>query len=338
LSKFTHASFFSGIDGFHTGLSRVGGSCIFANDIDKYVQRAQQILYGITPTGDITQLHWHDVPQSDIWTFGFPCVDISRARMDERKGLDGERSGLFYEVMRLLDETQHNAPKQLPRVLLAENVEELGDVLDVLRGEFEWRGYRMYAKLFNSKHWGVAQNRPRYYVVGVREDIDTPFTFPIEDTSNISELFDFLDMSVDVEEKYYYADDIVAQYYIHNPHAHKPGELNQIGTLDYPGWLDYMKRVYSIEGIAPTLHTCQGGHRQAKVYIYGRVRKLTPREYLRLQGFPDEYYTTLREHKMSDAQLYKMAGNAVSVPIVQAIGEQLVPLLHDTPSPSHVQL
>lgn len=329
---FNYVSFFSGLGGFDTGLNQIGGKCVLAAEWHELTRKSYHVVHGLMPKGDIRDLTWWDIPKSKVWTFGFPCQDLSVASLDgkERKKLEGERSGLFFQVMRLAKKIIENAPQNLPDFLWAENVEDLGPLLPVLRSEFHKIGYDMQFRLYNTKYWGLPQSRPRYHVLGVRKDLyfdlfDYRMPEENQDLSKVPKLKDFLDDEVD--ERYYYPEDYCDVTW-HDIKVEQ-GKLNQIATM-HTNWLQIMKRVYSIEGVAPTLHTCQGGQRQAKIVDgSGRIRRMTAREYLRLQGFPEEYYHMLKANKISNSQMYLMAGNAVSVNLIVAIGTSLLPYLTD---------
>ena len=147
-----------------------------------------------------------DVPKSTVWTFGFPCQDLSVA--GNQAGMETEcnacgtkwkldtnnqncpncqsddfkaanRSGLFFEIMRLLDEATERESQKRPLVIMAENVKALRKYLPILETEYAKRGYKAYYTLYNSKYWDVPQNRERYFVVGIRDDIDA-LIFPTE--------------------------------------------------------------------------------------------------------------------------------------------------------------
>lgn len=304
--------YFCGGGGFGLAAKQAGVKVVSAYDWDKYA--VQMYKYNVNEHAqqiDITKMTWRDVKKANIWSFGFPCTDLTKARMDERKKLEGDGSKMFYEVMRLLDEVIENVPENIPDALLVENVYELHEVMDILKDEFYKRGYYIKPALYNSKWWGVPQSRERWYVTGVR---NTEKFFPIvqEQKVNTVKMKHFLETNVD--EKYFYTDEKYSYTLINS--EQKGNELYQIGTLEGgKGWLDYMKRVYSSESIVPTVHTCQGGHRQFKILDpeTNRVRKGTPREYARAQGFPESY-----EIVVSDSQAYKVFGNAVSVPLAAA--------------------
>lgn len=185
---------------------------------------------------DIKELDYSQIPKADVWAFGFPCQDLSVA--GKRRGLILEcqtcgasveihpeeyevqkvctncgslalraasRSGCFFEMMRLLEETRMHKPQNLPSVIIAENVRGLKPYLPVLEAEYKHQGYTAHIELFNSKYWGVAQNRERYAVVGTRDDLNLSFEFPREQHLVVPRLSDFLDAHVD--EKYYISDE-----------------------------------------------------------------------------------------------------------------------------------
>lgn len=316
------------------------------------------------------------------------CQDISVA--GKRKGMiKGEtRSGMFYEIMRLLEEIELQG-KKLPDIIMAENVKMVKELLPEIEKEYKERGYNMYYKLLNSKYWGVAQNRERYFIVGVHEKYLSPFIFPHEQTDFVPPLSQFLESEVDEkffidnekalkvieearkrveikgvhpcitpdrlnkrqngrrakgnEEEMYtltaqdihgvivddtYGYDGIRFYDEVCPtlRASRSGlkTIDVVGRLDVKGQ-DNIRRVYDPEGVAPTLTTSEGGNRQPKIVLYenldthkSAVRKLTPREYARLQGFPDSY-----EQVVSNSQFYKQMGNAVTVNVSKALAERI---------------
>lgn len=228
--------FFCGAGGCSIGFKNAGFDVIYACDFDKYaVQTYRKNVGDHFIQADIKKLTHNDIPAADVWAFGFPCQDLSIA--GKQKGfcfrcedcgeeftldeLDytgtvkcskcgGERnkavsrSGMFFEIMRLLDETEENRPEEMPSVLMAENVKGLKPYIPVLEQEFQKRGYKAHVQLFNSKYWGVPQSRERYYIVGVRKEADT-FKFPEEQHESVPKLSTVLEAHVD--EKYYIADE-----------------------------------------------------------------------------------------------------------------------------------
>lgn len=389
--------FFCGAGGMGLGFKYAGFQLAGAWDSDKYaVESYSHNVSPIVKQVDITQMTWDEIPYADVWTFGFPCQDISVAGKKAGMVKGKTRSGLFYEVMRLLEETKTYNPDHLPKVILAENVKAVKKYLPEIEKEYNARGYRMYATLYNSKYWGVPQNRERYFIIGIHESIEEEFVFPEQQTDFIPKLSTILEKEVD--EKYYIDDEkakkVIEQAKrrvdlngIHacitpdrvnkrqNGRRAKAAEeeemftltaqdrngviephLKQVGMLDMKGY-ESIRRVYDPEGISPTLTTSEGGNRQPKVLVpisvvnqatefkdfadqsqcllardykgFGnqamnavidgfRVRRLTPREYARLQGFPDSY-----KQVVSNTQFYKQMGNAVTVNVAQAIAAKI---------------
>lgn len=168
MSDFTVNDFFCGAGGMGLGFKQAGFRLAGAWDFDKWAVES----YGnnVSPKvkqEDITQMNWRDVPYADVWTFGFPCQDVSVA--GKRTGMikGKTRSGLFYEVMRLLDEMKKFNPDNLPKIILAENVKGIRKYLPTIEEEYKARGYKTYYTLYNSKYFGVPQNRERYFIIGI---------------------------------------------------------------------------------------------------------------------------------------------------------------------------
>ena len=352
MSKHKINDFFCGAGGMSLGFKQAGFEIAGAWDFDKYAVQTYKANVGDhVKQADITQMMWSDVPKADVWTFGFPCQDLSVA--GKRAGLfEGKRSGLFFEVMRLLGETRKNAPDNLPAIIMAENVKGLRPYLDVLKEEYRKQGYIMKYALFNSKYWGVPQNRERYFVVGIREDLPQDFNFPIQQTDFIPKLSSVLQESVD--EKYYISeekaqkiiDQALQQKVIESPFIEQnnepifypatvdgishalntrprchPSELNKkVGKVVIEP-IVVSNKATKLKGAAEQSHTLLArdykgfGNQEMNAVLHGhRVRRLTPREYARLQGFPDDF-----KQVVSDTQFYKQMGNAVTVNVAKAI-------------------
>lgn len=331
--------FFSGIGGFHTGLEKAGMKCIGWCEFDKFAQASYREMYDTNDLwfgDDVTKVKGKDLPKADLWTFGFPCQDVSIA--GKQKGLKkGTRSGLFYEIMRLIDECEENKPKWL----VCENVKNLlsidggGGFLTVV-SEMAERGYSIEWKVYNSKDYGVPQNRERVYIVGYIGERCTSGLLPIKRESATS--------------------------------IKQVGNIRETGSF---GGNPQTGRIYSTAGISPTINTCGGGDREPKILSAracltpdreekrqnGRrlknegepaftlncqdrhgvlinkenkngcqeiaIRKLTPKECWRLQGFSDAQYEKAAAVN-SNSQLYKQAGNAVTVNVVEEIGKHIM--------------
>lgn len=179
--------FFAGIGGIRLGLEQAGHKCVGFCEFDKYARMAYKAMYdteGEWESHDVRATKSYDVPAADLWCFGFPCQDISVA--GKQKGLqEGERSGLFYEIMRLLAGRRQ---EDRPRWLLVENVKNLlsiGNGFDFARLLCEvggGHGYSLQWDTLNSKDYGVPQNRERVFIVGHLGNIRGREVFPIRPT------------------------------------------------------------------------------------------------------------------------------------------------------------
>lgn len=330
--------------GMGLGFKQAGFNIVYALDFDKYaVQSYRHNVGNHVIEGDISKVKSSDIPQADVWTFGFPCQDVSVA--GKQAGMEvGTRSGLFYEVMRLLDEREDK-----PEIIMAENVKGLRPYLRIVQDEFAKRGYRTAIQMYNSKYWGVPQSRERFYIVGyLTKKVIMP-TQVNEYTSKLSDVVEDI-----VSEKYFMesnkANEIVeralklnndpqdtftdkdgaaycctARYYkgIAPSSVGKSKDTHIVLHNIYGGFKEKTARIFI--DCFPTIRTAAGGGHipsVVKMELPYRVRRLTPRECARLQGFPESY-----EIIVSDTQAYKQFGNSVTVPLVKAIAESIKAVL-----------
>ncbi len=210
---------FAGIGAFRKALIRLGipHEVVGISEIDKYAIESYNAIYGETRNyGDISKVEKLDY--ADLWTYGFPCQDISLA--GQLKGIvKGEtRSGLLYEVQRLLAQAQ--ADDELPKYLIMENVKNL--VGKKFRADFdswlEWLdqlGYNNYWKVLNAVDYGIPQNRERVFCISIRKDIDTGYTFPSPIESD-EVLMDKLEPVEDIDEKYFLSSECVKRRFTKN--------------------------------------------------------------------------------------------------------------------------
>lgn len=228
--------FFAGIGGIRLGLERAGHECVGFCEWDKFARQSYKAMHnteGEWENHDIRTASSYGLPKADLWTFGFPCQDLSVA--GKRKGLqEGERSGLFYEIIRLL---QGLRQEDRPKWLLAENVKGLfsaGGGFDFLRCivELGGLGYSVEWQLLNSKDFGVPQNRERVFIVGCLGEGSGRKVFPIRRTDG------------------------------ENPCAsteQRPLRLGNIYGRDKG--TSFTGNVWDKTHISPTLNTAQGGNR-----------------------------------------------------------------------------
>lgn len=341
--------FFCGCGGMGLAFKEAGFDIAGAWDFDKFaVQSYQANVSDKVQLADIKELHWDDIPHADVWSFGFPCQDLSVAGKKagfvlecescgntlcvDPKTYDGEatcgkcggknfkaasRSGCFFEMMRLLKETEENNKENLPSVIIAENVKGVRPYLPVLELEYKRRGYAPYIQMFNSKYWGVPQNRERYAIVGVREDLGLSFEFPQEQHETTPNILDFLEE--DVEDKFYLPQEKMSLLL---PQVRELGfstESKVAVTINKCG-----RNVVKQTNTSPCLTARDykgycGNKEMIGLVKNNTVRKLTPKEHGVLQGFPMDSWNQV----VSNTQSYKQFGNAVTVSVFAAIAANI---------------
>ena len=227
---------FAGIGSQHSALKRLGidFEVIGIAEIDKCAIKSYEAIHGkVHNYGDISRIERLD--PADFWTYSFPCQDLSVA--GKQKGLgEGTRSGLLYEVERLLDVAKEN--DELPKYLMLENVKNLvgkkfkGD-FDRWIGKLNQLGYNTYWKVLNAKHYGVPQNRERVFATSIRKDVDIGYHFPEPFESDIR-LKDILEEEVD--EKFYISNDKARRLISHVSETEGllPGINPVDGTINEP--------------------------------------------------------------------------------------------------------
>lgn len=285
---------FSGIGGFRLGLERAGHTPVGWVEIDKFARQSYQAIHDTTgewTAEDITKVtdeEWREFHgKVDIIAGGFPCQAFSIA--GKRLGfLDSTKGTLFFDIAR--------AAKQIkPRYLFLENVKGLlnhdsGNTFRTILNTLDELGYDVEWRVLNSKDFGVPQNRERVYIIGHLRGDSGREVFPFFGENGTT----------------------------------NSAAINQIGNLNNStsfGGNPQTGRVYDADGLSPTLNTMQGGGREPKVLVSGRVRKLTPRECWRLQTFPDWAFDKAKAAGLSNSQLYKQAGNSVTVNVIEAIAK-----------------
>ena len=302
-----------------------------SNDIEKYWLACTLS----NQKGDISKIDM--LPYADLWTISFCCQDISVAgKMKGFKPDSGTRSSLLWENIRLLKDAVDRG--ESPKYLMFENVKNLvgkkfiddfNKLLDVINE----LGFNSYWKVINAKDCGVPQNRERVFVICIRKDIDKgKFEFPKPFDTGIR-IKDILEK--DVDEKYYLSENIQKRFKITDETMTKSiidttkdnyivntNRCIQVGDLQHYGY-DEMNRVYSKEGLCPTLRTMSGGDRQPRFLENAepRIRKPTPCECWKLMGWNKEYFIKAKNIGISDSSLYKQAGNGIVTNCVELIFE-----------------
>lgn len=319
LEGFTFIDLFAGIGGFHYALSSLGAECVFASEWDKAAQKVYSENFGIVPAGDITKIDESSIPSHDILCAGFPCQAFSIS--GNQKGFDDVRGTLFFDIVRI-------ASYHKPKVLFLENVKNLlkhdgGKTFKVIQSKLENLGYRVFYKVMNSSNFGLPQHRERIYIVAFRGDISKAEHFKFPTGNLFSKLSDILEKQCDA--KVIERDDIV----IEKDFACTktlfgeiiPNKPVQIGKVNKGG---QGERIYHPLGHAITL-SAYGGGVGSKTGLYlidGKVRKLSPRECARVQGFPESFKMDVNKN-----QAYKQFGNSVSINVLQEVSVEFSKVL-----------
>ena len=311
LKKMKFIDLFAGIGGFRYALESFGCKCVFSSEWDKFCQQSYELNFGDKPFGDITKIDEKEIPKFDILCAGFPCQPFSIS--GKQKGFEDTRGTLFFDIVRIV--SYHK-----PKIIFLENVKNLkahngGATFDVISNILDSLNYNIYHKVLNAKDFELPQNRERITIVCIRKDIDNGnYKFPeshknfktisdIKEDDSIGDkyLLKRFDIHID-EEKLHKA--------IKNGKVQKPVQIGVIGNGGQGN------RIYHENGIGITLAASSGGAAQktGAYYINGKVRKLTPREAARLQGFPENFKII-----ENDSQSLKQFGNSVPINLLKDV-------------------
>jgi DNA (cytosine-5)-methyltransferase 1 len=326
---------FAGIGGIRLGVENaardlgITTKCVYTAEIDKYACQTYSKNYphdDHNPLNDITKISENEIPDFDLVLAGFPCQAFSIA--GKRGGFEDTRGTLFFDVARLIKEKK-------PRAFLLENVKglvnhrggkTLSTIINVLENDLGYNSTQF--KVLNAKNYGVPQNRERIYIVGFR-DCGGNFDFP-DATDDSKKIEDIIERNP-VDAKYY-----ISETYLKSMKAHKLRHAAKGNGFGY--------EIKPNDGIANAI-VCGGMGRERNLLIDFRqknllptthikgkintdgIRKMTPIEWERLQGFPDEWTAGV-----ADVHRYKQLGNSVAVPVLQTIASNIfIELLNPAP-------
>ena len=298
---------FCGIGGFHVAVDQVGAShgllaeCVFASDIDEDCMKAYQANFGLLPAGDITKISEPDIPDHDILFAGFPCQAFSIC--GDRRGFEDSRGTLFFDVARILDEKR-------PAAFVLENVKQLathdgGRTLSTIMRILGQLGYQAEWRILNALDYGVPQKRERTLIVGFREP--AVFEWPAGGIP-MRPLSEILEAEV---PEFYWASSRIRSSRL----ASREGKA----VFDEPTiWHENKSGNISAY---PFSCAMRAGASYNYLLVNGE-RRLTEREMLRLQGFP-EWFKIVCGYSATRRQ----AGNSVAVPCVAAVVDSVVSAL-----------
>lgn len=324
--KFKFIDLFAGIGGFRMAFQNLEGKCVFTSEWDKYSKQTYKANFGEIPFGDITKDKTKNyIPDNfDVLCAGFPCQAFSIA--GRRGGFEDTRGTLFFDVAEIIK-------RKKPKAIFLENVKglrnhdkgkTLATILNVLREDLDYDVPE--PQILNAKEFGVPQNRERIFIVGFRKDLGIKdFKYP-EATNKDAVLDDILEQE-EVSVKYY-----LSETYVQTLKNHRARHESKGNGFGY--------QIIANDGTANAV-VCGGMGRERNLVLDHRltnfvpithitgevnregIRKMTPREWARLQGFPDDFKIVV-----SDAQAYKQFGNSVAVPAIQATAQQILKSLN----------
>jgi len=303
-SEIRYIDLFCGIGGFRVAANDVFEShgipskCVFSCDIDPMARETYQSNFGDCPEGDITQIEADSIPDHDLLFAGFPCQPFSI--IGNGRGFGDTRGTLFFDIARIIEAKR-------PKAFVLENVKQLvthkkGHTFKRIRETLECLGYFIDFRILNALDYGLPQKRERVFIVGFYKPMDFQWPKKLEIGISLSEI-----LETNVPKKYYASEYIINKRKGKHQAKEKPSiwHENKAGNVcSYP---------YSC--------ALRAGASYNYLLVDG-LRRLTPREMLRLQGFPDSFRIVV-----SDSQIRKQAGNAVPVNLVHAILESFVPIL-----------
>jgi DNA (cytosine-5)-methyltransferase 1 len=307
--KYRTIDLFAGMGGIRIGFDLAGFNTVYANDYElsckqTYDLNSEDIELHIE---DIRKVPISDLPDFDFMLAGFPCQPFSVAGYGEGFEDTKGRGNLFFHMARIIEEKK-------PAGFMLENVKNLeghdkGKTFRVISETLKNLGYYVKHRVLNTMEYGnLPQNRERIYIVGFKDKkISDDFVFPekIELTTKIHDLFD-----KEVNEKYHYNKK--------NLYHRIKDDINSENTL-YQWRRQYVRE--NKKGVCPTLtaNMGTGGHNVPLIKQGSVIRKLTPRECARFQGYKDTYILP----DLSDSRLYQQVGNSVSVPVIERIARNI---------------
>lgn len=314
-TKFTFIDLFAGIGGFRIAMQNCGGKCVYSSEWDENAKRTYYHNFGEVPFGDITkEYNKKMIPDGfDVLCAGFPCQAFSIAGY--RKGFEDTRGTLFFDVAEIIK-------RKRPKAVYLENVKNLythddGKTFAVIKGTLEELGYVVYHKVMNAMEYAnVPQNRERIFIVcfdPVQVPNHTNFSFPEKEelTRTITDCINYAekDKSLFYGEKFPHYDELKR-------------DMTSKDTL-YQWRRQYVRENKS--NVCPTLtaNMGTGGHNVPLILTDKGIRKLTPKECINFQGYPEEYSFP----NIAKSAQYKQAGNSVVVPLIEKVCRRIISVL-----------
>lgn len=328
--SFTFIDLFAGIGGFRLAMQNLGGKCVFSSEWDEQAQKTYLLNYGEVPFGDITKEETKSfIPDNfDVLCAGFPCQAFSLA--GKRLGFEETRGTLFFDVAEVIRRKKPKAffLENVKGLLIHDKGKTIQTILKVLREDLNY--YVPDPQIMNAINFGVPQHRERIYIVGFRKDQGvTEFNYPA--STDKTKTFSNIKEEKVVSAKYY-----LSTQYLKTLIAHKERHAAKGNGFGY--------EIIPDNGVANAI-VVGGMGRERNLVIDNRltdftpitnikgevnregIRKMTPREWARLQGFPDSFIIGV-----ADASAYKQFGNSVAVPAIQATAQEVIKRINQSKS------
>jgi DNA (cytosine-5)-methyltransferase 1 len=328
--QITVGCLFAAIGGFCKAFQRHGATVLWANEKDRFAAKTfrlnfPDVRYIEKPVEDLS-VHGDRLPAVDVLTAGFPCQAFSIA--GEKKGFEDPRGLLFLHIVRIIREFGKNKPK----ILLLENVKNLkahdkGRTFKRIQAEIQRAGYWFSdanARILNTaEHTDIPQNRERVFMVAMSQSCFTAntFVFPrVLPDGELRPVRTFLDLNTKPDDAFYFTPE--SKYYELFRDEIEKGGRKHIYQLRR----SYVRKNMSDMCFTLMANMGEGGHNQPVIKDRWGIRKLTPRECARLQGYDDSWFQI--PPSLSKSQVYKQIGNSVTVPLVAKLAETIVGHIH----------
>lgn len=300
--KFTFIDLFAGIGGIRLGYQALGGKCVFSSEWDEAAAKTYEANFGVKPHGDITKIPPEDIPDFDVLLAGFPCQPFSI--IGDKEGFAHETQGtLFFNIEKIL-------VAKKPKAFMLENVRNLtahdkGRTFKVIVAHLKAAGYDVHYKVLNALDYGVPQKRERIIICGFRKPVAFEFPPPIPKEQRKT-VADIIDPEADKDKSLFVRPAIRAS------------RLERLKDKDFPK--PYISHENVAGSITPHNYSCAlRAGASANYILINDERRPSPREMLRIQGFPDDFKIVVNY-----GQIKHQTGNSVAVPVMRAVAERVV--------------
>ena len=300
--KFTFIDLFAGIGGIRLGYQALGGKCVFSSEWDEAAAKTYEANFGVKPHGDITKIAPEDIPDFDVLLAGFPCQPFSI--IGDKEGFAHETQGtLFFNIEKIL-------LAKKPKAFMLENVRNLtahdkGRTFKVIVAHLRKAGYDVHYKVLNALDYGVPQKRERIIICGFRKPVAFEFPPPIPKEKRKT-VADIIDPEADKDKSLFVRPAI------------RESRLERLKDKNFPR--PYISHENVAGSITPHSYSCAlRAGASANYILINDERRPSPREMLRIQGFPDDFRIVVNY-----GQIKHQTGNSVAVPVMRAVAERVV--------------